>query len=474
MMTKTLTMPVVIIQRVVLSWCFFISLVSVVAGAQPVTWNTKDEILARIVPPTFPARDFSILDYGAVGDGSFDCTEAIARAIAVCANAGGGRVVVPPGVYLSGAIHLKSNVNFYVSKNAVIKFSPNPKKYLPLVFTRWEGVEVMNYSPLIYAFGQENIAVTGDGVLDGQGSTDNWWSWKGKSSNSGWKQGMPHQKKGRDSLFALAEKGVPVAQRIFGEGFYLRPSFFQPYRSKNVLVSGVTFKNSPMWFLNPVLCTNVTISGVKVQGLGPNNDGCDPESSKDVLIENCYFDTGDDCIAIKSGRNNDGRRVNVSSENIVIRNCRMKEGHGGVVIGSEISGSVRNVFVEDCTMDSPNLDRALRFKTNSVRGGVIENFFARRISVGEVAEAIVLVDFNYEEGDAGSFTPTVRNLFISDVTAKKGKYGLLMKGYERSPITNVTLENCRFESMEKENVVEHVKNLTLKNVIINGKLIQNR
>jgi polygalacturonase len=450
----------------------FVSAYSILA--QPVSWSTMDETLARISPPTFPAKDFIVTSYGAVGDGKFDCTDAIAKTISACAESGGGRVVVPEGVFLTGAIHLKSNVNLHVTKNAVVRFSTDPKKYLPLVFTRWEGVEVMNYSPLIYAFEQENIAVTGEGILDGQGSNEHWWPWKGKKDDGGWKQGMPHQKKGRDSLFLLAEMNVPVEQRVFGEGYYLRPSFFQPYRSKNIMVSGVTFKNSPMWFLNPVLCENVTINGVTVQGLGPNNDGCNPESSKDVLIANCYFDTGDDCIAIKSGRNNDGRRINVPSENIVIRNCKMKEGHGGVVLGSELSGGIRNVFVEDCTMDSPNLDRALRFKTNSVRGGVIENFFARRITVGQVAEAVVLVDYNYEEGDAGSFDPVMRNVYISDVTAKKGKYALFIKGYARAPIINLHLENCRFDAMEKENVVEHVKGLTLNNVTINGNLVRNK
>lgn len=440
--------------------------------AQPVTWATMDDILARIVPPTFPAKEFLITSYGAVGDGKTDCSDAFAKAIEACTVAGGGRVIVPKGVFLTGAIHLKRNVNLHVTKDAIVKFSTDPKKYLPLVFTRWEGVEVMNYSPLIYAFEQQNIAVTGEGILDGQGSNEHWWPWKGKKDDGGWKPGMPHQKKGRDSLFLLAEMNFPVEQRVFGEGFYLRPSFFQPYRSKNILVSGVTFKNSPMWFLNPVLCENVTIDGVTVQGLGPNNDGCNPESSKDVLISNCYFDTGDDCIAIKSGRNNDGRRINVPSENIVIRNCKMKEGHGGVVLGSELSGGIRNVFVEDCTMDSPNLDRALRFKTNSVRGGVIENFFARRITVGQVAEAVVLVDYNYEEGDAGKFDPEMRNVFISDVTARKGKYALFIKGYARAPITNLQLENCRFDAMEKENIVEHVNGLILKNVTINGKQVR--
>ena len=227
-----------------------------------------------------------------------------------------------------------------------------------------------------------------------------------------------------------------------------------------------------MWFIHPVLCSNVTVQNVTVNGLGPNNDGCNPESSKDVLIKNCFFNTGDDCIAIKSGRNADGRRINVPSENIVIQGCKMKEGHGGVVLGSEISGGVRNVFAEDCTMDSPNLDRALRFKTNSVRGGVMENFFARNIRVGEVGEAVLKIDFFYEEGDAGEFTPVVRNLSISDVTCEKGKYAVWIKGYERSPITNLVLQNCRFSGIEMPNVIEAVDGLSVVDVTLNGKPMQ--
>ncbi|MFA6542200.1 MAG: glycoside hydrolase family 28 protein [Bacteroidota bacterium] len=455
----------------IVSIIFSLSLFCHAQEQAAVSWKTAEEIISRVVPPQFPSKEFIVTDFGAKGDGVTDCSQAFAEAITKCSSEGGGVVIVPEGKFLTGAIYLKSNVNLHVTRNAVIVFSTDPKKYLPLVYTRWEGVELMNYSPLIYAYGEENIAVTGDGVLDGQGSSEQWWPWKGKKEY-GWKNGMPNQNEGRKILMALAEKGTPVAERIFGEGYYLRPSFVQPYRCKNVYISGVTFKNSPMWFLNPTLCENVLIENVATIGHGPNNDGCDPESSRDVVITGCKFDNGDDCIAIKSGRNADGRRVNVPSENLVIRKCEMKDGHGGVVIGSEISGSVRNVFVEDCVMDSPNLDRALRFKTNSVRGGVIENFFARRITVGEVAEAVVLVDFNYEEGDAGNFTPVLRNIFVSDVTAEKGKYGFYIKGYERSPVSNVEFKNCDFKNMELPNVIEHVKDMTFTNVTINGKTVR--
>lgn len=434
---------------------------------QASAWKTASGITARVTMPVFPSRTFSITAFGAIGDGRSDCTEAFRRAIDSCNTAGGGTVLVPQGTFMTGAIRLRSNVNLSVSKHAVVRFWTDPKKYLPLVFTRWEGVELMNYSPLIYAFEDSNIAVSGEGVLDGQGTTSAWWPWKG-NAEGGWKQGMPRQKEARARLMELCEKGVPPEQRIFGEGSYLRPSFIQPYRCKNVAVTGVTLKDSPMWFINPVLCTSVLIENVTVVGHGPNNDGCNPESSRDVVIRNCSFDTGDDCIAIKSGRNADGRRISVPTENVVIQNCSMKDGHGGVVLGSELSGGIRNVFVEDCIMDSPNLDRALRFKTNSVRGGVIENFYARRITVGQVAEAVLLVDFNYEEGDTGPHTPVMRNIFLSGITAKKGKYAVFAKGYERSPVTNLQMENCTFETMDEPNVLEHVKGLSVRNVRVNG------
>jgi polygalacturonase len=431
-------------------------------------WNLVPDLLKNISPPVFPDKVFDITKYGAIGDGKTDCTKAFKKAIEKCSKSGGGTVLVPKGIYLTGAIHLKSNVNLNVSKEAIIKFSPNPKKYLPLVYTRWEGVECMNYSPLIYAYEQENIAITGEGILDGSGADDTWWSWKG-NKNAGWADGKPNQKESRKKLFDMGEKGIPVAERKFGEGFYLRPNFFVPYRCKNILLEDVTFRNSPMWFLNPVLCKNVSIVGVTTDGLGPNNDGCDPESCTDVLIKNCFFNNGDDCIAIKSGRNNDGRRVNVPCENIIIQGCKMKEGHGGVSIGSEISGSVRNVYVEDCMMDSPNLDRMLRIKTNAIRGGIVENIFFRNLKIGQVADAVVMIDFYYEEGDAGNFTPVVRNVEVNNVESNKSKYGIWIRAYDRSPATDVRIQNCTFNNVAEANVIENVKDLSLINVKINAK-----
>ena len=314
-------------------------------------WREQaDAIVARVQPPKFQNRDFEITHYGAKAGA--DATQAIRKAIDACATAGGGRVVVPGGVFPTGPIHLKSNVNLHVTEGATLRFSRDPKDY-PLVFTRWEGTECMNYSPLIYAFEQTNIGITGTGTLDGQSDCDHWWPWKGKTGTCSGSDGGPDQAKDRAALVAMADKDVPVKDRIFGLGHYLRPQFIQPYRSQNVLIEGVKIRNSPMWEVHPVLCRNVIVRNVDISTHGPNNDGCDPESCRDIVVQGCIFDTGDDCIAIKSGRNRDGRRLNAPCENLVIENCTMKDGHGGVSIGSEASGGVRNVFVRNCQDEQP-------------------------------------------------------------------------------------------------------------------------
>ena len=420
-------------------------------------WGDADRLLARIQAPTFPARDFSITDFGAKPGA--DVTTSLRAAITACHAAGGGRVVVPAGEWFTGAVHLLSRVNLHVGAGATLKFLTDPAAY-PLVFTRWEGIEGFNYSPLIYAFEQENVAVTGEGTLDGQADGTNWWGWNDK------RHPPVRQRAARDRLIDLGERGVPVAERRFGDGGFLRPNFIQFYRCQNVLVEGVTIVRSPMWEIHPVLSRNVTVRGVKIHSHGPNNDGCDPESSRDVLIEDCVFDTGDDCIAIKSGRNNDGRRVNVPSENLFIRRCRMQDGHGGVVLGSEISGGVRNVFIEDCEMDSPNLDRALRFKSNARRGGVLENVFLRRVRVGRVREAVLAIDLLYEEGVAGPYRPVVRNVSLESVSSSASPRVLFIRGFEGAVIDGIRVADSTFRGLTEPDVVEGAGAITLTNVTL--------
>ncbi|HLA96216.1 MAG TPA: glycoside hydrolase family 28 protein [Pyrinomonadaceae bacterium] len=442
------------------------------AFGQTDPWKTVyPEILARIKPPKFPKRDFSILKYGAKSDPAFDCREAINKAIDECSKAGGGRVVVPAGVFLTGAIRLKSNVNLHVSKGATLKFSTDPKQYLPIVHTRWEGMELMHMSPLIYAYEETNIAITGEGTLDGQGKSF-FWKWHGNPRYGG-NPDVISQKAARARLYEMMDKNIPVAERIFGEGHYLRPQFIQPYKCKNVLIEGVTIIDSPMWEVHPVLCENVTVRKLHIASHGPNNDGCDPESCKDVLIDECFFDTGDDCIAIKSGRNNDGRRLNTPTENIIIRNCTMRDGHGGITVGSEISGGVRNLFAHDCTLDSADLWTALRVKNNASRGGKLENFYFKNITVGQVSRAVVEIDFNYEEGAKGEHIPVMRNYVVEDLTCTTGNKAVDLQGLDNAPIYDVTMKNCTFGTVKNPSVIKNVKGLKLENVRIGAKVVDN-
>jgi unsaturated rhamnogalacturonyl hydrolase len=443
---------------------FFISVVcllswSGISYAETVIGQQETAILARIVSPRFAERDFNITDFGAVGES--DSTEAIAKAIAACHAAGGGRVIVPPGVWLTGPVRLLSQVNLHLADGATLRFDPDSKKYLPVVLTRFEGIECMNYSPLIYAFDQENVAITGKGTLDGSATNETWWSWNRKGSS-----GPTQQVAARKRLDKQGTDGVPVAERIHGEGSFLRPNFIQPYHCKNVLIEGVTIIRSPMWEVHPVLCSNVTVRGVKISSHGSNNDGCDPESCRDVLIEDCVFDTGDDCIAIKSGRNNDGRRIGVPSENIVIRRCTMRDGHGGVTMGSEISGGVRNVYVSDCKMDSPNLERAIRFKSNAVRGGVMENIFVRDLMIGQVKKAVLSIEFDYEEGAKGTEKPVLRNVMLENVTCESSERVTVATAFPGAIIEGVRFENCRFRGVKSEDSLKDAAAPAYQNISV--------
>jgi polygalacturonase len=423
-------------------------------------WSRLPAILDRITPPRFPARECPVRGHGCRPDGAADCTEAFRSAIESCHRSGGGRVLVPPGELRTGAIRLRSGIDLHVPKGSTIRFSTDPAKYLPAVHTRWEGVELMNYSPLVYAFEADNVAITGEGTLDGGADQDHWWPWKSGD------RGQPSQKPDRDRLFREAEEGVPVERRVFGAGHYLRPPMVQPYRCRNVLVEGVTLKNSPFWVIHPVLSTNVIVRGVTVLSPGPNNDGCNPESSTDVLIEDSLFDTGDDCIAIKAGRNADGRRLQAPTRNVVVRGCQMRAGHGGVTIGSEATGGVSGVFAERCRMSSPELERGLRIKTNAMRGGTIEDVFARDIEIGEVRRAAVEIDMLYEEGDNGPFPPVVRNVRVERMSVERARYALWIAALERSPLRGLLVRDSRFAGVQSGSRLDGVLDFVLENVAI--------
>lgn len=411
-------------------------------------WAQVSAILTQIKPPKFPRREFPVTKYGALGDGVTDCTEAFRQAIDDCNSAGGGVVVVSGGTFLTGAIHLKSNVDLCVKKGATIRFSADPSRFLPVVFARYEGTEVMNYSPLVYAFEQTNIAITGDGTLDGQGR--NWHAWKSS--------GDPRR------LVEMANRGVPVKQRIFGEGCHLRPNFIVPVRCKNVLIEGVHIIDSPMWVMNPVYCANVTVQSVTVDTQGPNTDGCDPDSCAGVLIRNCDFSDGDDCIAIKSGRDRDGQKINIPSRDIVIQKCRFKAGHGGIAIGSETSGGVHNVFAEHCQFDSTNLEMAIRLKTNPARGGYIEGVYMRDCVIRQ-AQIGIDMTLRYASSGAmdGDAVPVIRNIDLRDTTFQQlTKQPVFIEGWSKAaPISGVSIVDCRFLHAGEKNYITNATDVMM-------------
>ena len=465
--------------------CLLFPLLAVAQG-----WNEQQyrEIEQSIRVPQFAAQDFPITKYGAKsGNTAKKNQKAIQKAIDTCSKKGGGRVIVPAGQkFLTGAITLKSGVNLVVEDGAVLEFAFEPDLY-PIVPTRWEGLDCWNLSPLIYAYQQKDIAITGKGTIDGGGSRETWWPWV-SSPKFGFKEGMPvHQWKetSRPRLLKSAEDGIPLDERRFTKEDGLRPQLINFNQCERILIEDVTLLRSPFWVIHPLLSTDITVRGVHINNDGPNGDGCDPESCDRVLIENCYFNTGDDCIAIKSGRNNDGREggqgafAGRPSKNIIIRNCKMNNGHGGVVIGSEISGGCQNVYAHDCEMDSPNLDRVLRIKTNSCRGGIIENINMRNVTVGQCGEAVLKINTDYEPKEVccRGFYPTVRNVTMENVTCKKSKYGVMIVGYDDPQlaytVNNITVRNCQFDGVTSKPVhqIGLAENVKYENLIINGALV---
>lgn len=427
-------------------------------------------IAARLRAPNIPARDFFVAHFGAKADGRTNDSEAIQRALKACHAVGGGRIVLARGVCLSGPIRLRSNMELHIPRGAVLRFIPDPELYLPPVLTRWEGVELMGYHPPIYAFDESDVAVTGGGVIDGGATDQRWWPWKGPWSDRFKLVPISEQQVGdRTRLFQLAEEGVPPEDRIFGRGSRLRPPLFQAYHCRDVLIEQVTIRGSPFWLLHPVECERVWIRHVRFDSHGPNNDGIDPESCSDVLIEHCDFDTGDDCIALKSGRNADGRRIGKPCQNVVVRHCRMNDGHGGIAIGSEMSGDIRDIYVHDCLMSSPALSQVLVIKTNGYRGGTAENIHLARIRVGTVAQALVQIWLAYEEGTGGDFVPHVRNVSLSDCTIQTAGRILVLRGRPDSPIQGLSLSHIDVRRELSPSVISDTTHVELADVVVAAK-----
>jgi polygalacturonase len=414
-----------------------------------------DRIVRSVRRPRFPHRFFPVTSFGAVGDGTTDCTGAFREAIAACSRRG-GHVIVPAGTFFTGAIHLLSNVDLHLEQGSTILFSQDPNAYLPVVFTRWQGVELMNYSPPIYSYGQRNIAVTGQGTLNGNADANHWWNWKSLETPD------------FNALTAMADANVPVTQRVFGAGHFLPPQMIQPFLTDTVLIQGVTIENSPFWHMNPNLCRNVTVEGVTINSSGPNTDGCDPESCDGVVIDGVTFNTGDDCIAIKSGRDTDGRRVNVPCQNVVIQNCNFANGHGGITIGSEMTGGVRNVYARDLTMNSANLQAGHRIKTNTLRGGFVLNSNVYRITAGTIGGPLLLIQGTYN-GQTGDFPPDLTGITLADWTVGTCAGIWSLTGASAGdPVGTVTLTDIAVTASTAANSSVDVSNLVVDNVTVGG------
>lgn len=427
------------------------------------SWDMAEEILTHISDPKFPDYSVSVVDYGAVPNDDKLDTAAIQKAIDEVSEKGGGKVIVPSGTFDVGAIELKSNVNLCLeSEDSLLRYTTdiNEENY-PVVYSHWEATPIYNYSALIYAKDAENIALTGKGTLDGQASDTVWWNWKDGAYGS--------QAAGQELTREQNNNGVPVDERIYGDGWYLRPNFIQTINCENVLFEGVTLLNSPMWQVNPVLCTNVTVRGMTLRAHGSNTDCVDPESCNYVLIEENSFDSGDDCIAIKSGRDRDGRELNTPCQNIIIRNNIMADGHGGIAMGSEMSGSIYNVFATDNHFDSPNLTYPLRLKTNAKRGGEIANVYLRNSTIANVDEATIHGTMLYAEGSNGDYIPSFRNIVIENVKTTGGLYGIYLEAFEESPITGLVLRNVQIDGVKYPiRAMNWGDDVVMDNVTING------
>ncbi len=454
------------------------ALLSVSCSQQPntmeVAFAEAQKMVEGLAVPQFCTDTFNITNFGAnQGADAKTNQKAILDAVEKAAE-NGGVVLIPAGEWLTGPITLKSNVNLHVAEGALLKFSTNYDDYLPAVVTRWEGVDCQNLHPLIYANEETNVGITGKGIIDGQANNDIWWFMKGRSKY-GWHEGLRSQGDGgRDTLLAYDREKVSLDERKpFDLEDALRPQLVNIRNCKNVIIEGVTLKNSPFWVIHPLFVENLIVRGVTIVSHGPNSDGCDPESCTNVLIEDCFFDTGDDCIAIKSGRNNDGRRWQRPSQNIYVRNCQMKNGHGGVVLGSEISGGFKNLWVENCKMDSPQLDRVIRIKTSDCRGSLIENVFVRNVEVGCCYECVLKINLMYEpeENCEHNYPPMVRNINLENVTSTKSKFGLYVIGMSNAPerVKDINITNCSFNGVEKGNNIKSATNVNLNNLTINGR-----
>lgn len=374
-------------------------------------------------------------------------TDVIQSAINEASDKGGGTVYFPAGDYLTGALRLKSNITLHLDSGAMLRFSDNFNDYLPFVEMRWEGTVMKNFSPLIYANNVENITITGRGTIDGQGKK--WWMEMYRFETA--KEKPPRTK--FQKMWVEQNKGLETSEyykKTMSLEFY-RPPLFQAYRSSNILIEGVTIQNSPFWTVNPAFCDNIRITGVTIKNPpSPNTDGINPTSCKNVHISDCHISVGDDCITIKSGRDADGRKWATPTENITITNCTMLSGHGGVVIGSEMSGGIKKITISNCVFDGT--DRGIRLKTARGRGGVVEDIRVSNIVMNNIKQQAIMMNMFYDHNETiepvTERTPTFRNIHFSGITGKNIKNAGRIAGIKEMPVDNISFSDIDFQAEE--------------------------
>lgn len=424
---------------------------SCAAEQRPLT--PQEAIIANIARTSFPDREWVVEQREGV-----EMLPVLQQAIDSCSYYGGGRVTVQAGHYaLNGPLRMKSNVNLHLEEGAYLQFSGRSADFLPVVLTRWEGTELYGHSPMIYAYHCTNIALTGRGTIDAQGGKE-FAAWSGIEAED------------RDRLREMGDKLTPVEERIFGAGTVLRPSMVQFYGCSRILVEDLTFKDSPFWTIHPVFCDNVIVRGVTIDSHFPNNDGCDPESTSNVLIENCTFRTGDDSVAIKSGRDTDGRSTGRPSENIVVRDCLFHSECNGLCIGSEMSGGAANVYMERVAIGT--VKNAIYFKSNKDRGGYIRRVRVKDITVERARGAILRFETNYFGFRGGNYPAIYEDFVIENVKAKRAdNYALFMEGNPEKRIRNIAIRNFHVADATHPYHLMLTEGVTLTNSSVNGAML---
>ena len=429
--------------------------VSVTAKAS--TQQTIDSLQQIITGATESGKTYDITKYGARGDGKKDCKPAFDKIMNIARKKGGAHVVVPKGVYqLNGPIHLADNVCLELQEGSTLRFSAEPHHYLPAVKTSWEGTYLYNYSPFIYGYGLKNVSIVGKGVIDGN-CAETFATWK------------PLQKAGQKRSRDMNHQGVPVEDRRFGEGDYLRPHLIQLYNCKGVTIEDVFVTNSPFWCIHLLDCENIICRGIRYDAKLVNNDGIDLECSRNVLIEDVHFNNGDDNVAIKSGRDNDGWTHGKPSENIIVRNCHFKGLHA-VVIGSEMSAGVQNVFVENCDY-AGYCKRGLYIKTNPDRGGFVKNIYVNNCVFDEVEDLFYVTSMYAGEGLDNNHFTEIDNLYVNGIKCRKVRQAaLVLQGTPQKPIRNVTLQNIEVGECKNAMSFENTEPVQISNCFIGGKV----